>query len=365
MIGFILTMIGCNGKTDIPGALERINKHKEVRIATYPISPPFEFGKDSGVQGLDIDIGTEIGKAFGFPAKSIKAFQYEQLFEYLKSGEAEIVISAVAIDPKMGNEFSFSHPYYDSWDVLAIQRVKPEIKGLDDLSGKLVGVATGRPADTFLSSNNNISLKKYATLEDALGGLNRAEVDALVGDEPLLVYSSLNYPNTRVRQEAKLDSYQYAAVVRKKDQVILPKINETIDRLKASGEIDKLLETWMGDKRAKVKELISIDDNKLALQESPKKINVAINKSSGAWDPNRLDGFKLVLDGASGRYESTPILMAGNKGNCKFTTAVPPGDYTLNISILNLTAKVPVPRLEKTVLTMDVNIGRDVSILIR
>jgi ABC-type amino acid transport substrate-binding protein len=372
-IGFILTMMGCGErKKEIPRAAVSMNKYNVVRIATYPIAAPFEFGKETGVQGFDVDIGAEIGKTLRFEVKWVKAFKYDQLFDYLRNGDAEIAISSVPIDPKMTNEFSFSHPYYDSWDIIAIQRGRLDIKGLDDLSDKNVGVAVGRPGDALMSSRKSLSLKKYATLDDALGGLNRAEIHAVVGDEPFLNYgSATSFTNTRTRQD-RLNKYQYAVVVRKTEPELLAKINETIDRMKASGEIDKLFGAWMGNKRTIADELLKKDIQKAeedarraALEAAPKTIEVTINKTSGNWNPDRLDGFRLVLASASGKFESSPIIMNGNKGHCKFTTAIPPGEYTLTIDFLKMTAKVPVPRLAKTALTMDLNVGLDANILLR
>ncbi len=82
---------------------------------------------------------------------------------------------------------------------------------------------------------------------------------------------------------------------------------------------------------------------------------------------DRLDGFVLVLEGATGKYQSQPILTNGNRGNCKFTQPVPPGDYRLDMSILRMRTTVTVPDLPKSSLTMDMNIrqGRDIAITLK
>jgi ABC-type amino acid transport substrate-binding protein len=370
MIGFIFAMAGCTGcgekKREIPSAAESMKKYNAVRIATYAVSPPFEFGKDAGVQGFDVDIGNEIGKPLGYEVKWVKALAgYDQLFDYLRNGEVEMVLSAAAIDPRLAKEFSFSHPYYDSWDILAIQSGKLEIKGLENLAGKTVGVATGRPADALISSRKDIKEKKFANLDEALGALNRAEIDAVVGDEPFLTYSSItSFANTMTRRE-KINTYPYAVVVRNNEKELLGKVNETIDRMKASGEIDELFKKWIGDKRTIAEKKINDAVKFAELKASPKTIKVTINKTGGDWDPDNLDGFKLVLQSATQEYKSTGILMNGNKGHCEFTTSVPPGDYTLNVSRLRMSARVPIPPLPKTGLAMELNIGREASILIR
>ncbi len=367
LIGFMLIAIGCGKKEkEIPSAADSMKKHKKVTLITDARNAPFEFGAGTGVQGFDVDLGNEIAKALNYPANWVKVEGYDHLFELLRNGEAEMVISAMAIDPKKENEFAFSKPYYDSGDVIAHQRSVFDIKDLSSLSGKTVGVCTGRPGDTFLSTQKavpNISIKRYVTLDDALGALNRTELNAVVGDEIMISYSSFNsYPNTTTLPN-RVNKYQYAVVVRKGETELLKTIDDTIDRLKSSGDMQKMVDTWIGDIVKKSRERGAADKAEEERKKAPKTINVNIVKSGGDWKMDRLDGFVLVLNGPTGTYQSTPILTEGNRGNCKFTRPVPPGDYSLAISILRMTAKVPVPDLAKTSLAMDMNIsGRGISI---
>lgn len=366
MAGIMLAAAGCGDKKgDVPSAEESMLKNKAVRILTFAVNAPFEFGAGTGVQGFDVEIGNEIGKALGYDVKWIKVSGYERLFEVLKQGQAEVLISSIAIDPKKEQDFAFSQPYFESGDVIAHQRSEFGIKDLASLAGKKVGVAEGRPGDLFMASQKtaaNVSIKKYPTLDDALGALNRTEVDAVVGDEPFITYSSVkSYLSTNV-QPAFINKYRYAVAVRKDETELLKKINETLDRLKSSGELAKLEQTWIGSIRDEAAARAAEDKQEDENKRAAKTINVNIIKQSGAWNMDRLDGFKFVLEGASGKYESTPILTEGNRGNCKFVRPVPPGEYRLNISILKLVTTVPVPALAKTALTMDLNIGRETSI---
>ena len=72
---------------------------------------------------------------------------------------------------------------------------------------------------------------------------------------------------------------------------------------------------------------------------------------------DRLDGFVLVLEGPTAKYQSTPILTDGNKGNCRFTQPVPPGDYRLAMNIFKMVTKVTVPDLPKGALAMDMKVS--------
>jgi ABC-type amino acid transport substrate-binding protein len=362
MIGVLLALAGCGEKKkEIPTAAESMAKNKVVRIVTNAVNAPFEYGSGTGVQGLDVDLGNEIAKDLGIEAKWVKGTGgNEHLFELLKNGDAEIILSAIAEDPAKTNDFAFSTPYYESGDAIAHQRNKFDIKDLASLSGKKVGVTAERPGDAFMARQKtatNVTIKKFPTTDDALGALNRAEIDAVVGDEPLIIYSSFkSYPNTTTLP-VLINKYKYAAVVRKNETDLLAKINATIARLQSAGELKKFEETWFQNVRKEALGQREKDLEEERLKKAPKSISVTIQKISGAFSMDRLDGFVLVLDSPQGKYQSTPILTEGNKGNCRFTQPVPAGDYRLNMSIFKMVTTVTVPDLAKSSLVMDMRVS--------
>ncbi len=357
----MLALLGC-GQTEraIPSAAESMAKNKFVRIITDAVNAPFEYGEGIGVKGFDVDIGNEIAKDLGFEVKWVKVSGYGRLFEVLKNGEAELLISAIAIDPKLNAQFAFSRPYYSSGDAIAHRRDNFEIKDLASLSGKRVGVCTGRPGDSFMAAQKiatNFTVTRYPTLDDSLGALNRAEIDSVVGDQPILTYSGFkSFPNTTVLP-LLINEYQYAVVVRKNETELLKKVNATIDRLKSSGELDSMKTKWFQNVDEEARKQREKDQKEEALRKSPKNLTVTINKLSGAFNMDRLDGFVLVLQGSGGTFQSAPILTDGPKGNCRFPQPIPPGEYKLNMSILKLITTVTIPDLPKSSLAMTMNIS--------
>jgi ABC-type amino acid transport substrate-binding protein len=371
LIGLVVSLAACSGcgggkNSDVPSAEESMAKNKGVRIITSAVNAPFEFGSGTGVQGYSAEVGEEIAKTLNYPITWAKSKGYDHLFDVLKEGGGEMLISCAASDSKKEQFFDFSKPYYETGDVIAHQRSVFDIKDLASLAGKKVGVAEGRPGDLFMTTQKtaaNVTLKKYPTMDDALGALNRTEVDAVVGDEMLLAYSSVgSYQNTNVRPTL-INKYSYAVAVRKGETELLKKINAVIDRMKSAGDLAKLETKYtFSETREKAQQRASGDTKINELEKSAKTISVTIVKQSGAWPMDTLDGFEFVLEGASGRYVSTPILTEGNRGNCKFTKAVPPGDYRINISILRMVANVQVPALAKTSLSMTMNIAGSATI---
>jgi polar amino acid transport system substrate-binding protein len=366
----VLAMFGCGEPKEkpVPNAMETIERYNQVKIGTNAVHMPFEYGLDTGVQGYDIDIGNEIAKDLGVEVRWVKLTGYDHLFDVLKNGEVEMLISAIAVDSRHQEEFAFSQPYYESGDGIARRFDNNDIKDLTSLSGKTVGVGEGRPGDIFMENQQtatDVTVVKFTNLDDALGALNRQELDAVVGDEQIMSFSGAKSYSNVTTQPSDMNEYPYAVVVRKGDQELLASVNKTLDRLKQSGELEELQKKWFQDVLEQAQEAREEREREEALRRAPKRIDVRINKASGQFKMDRLDGFVLVLQGSGGTFRSTPILTEGNRGNCKFNTPVPPGDYKLDMmSIFKTTATVTVQEFPKTTLDMLINVSDREGILI-
>jgi ABC-type amino acid transport substrate-binding protein len=133
-----------------------------------------------------------------------------------------------------------------------------------------------------------VVIAKYSTVDDALGALNIGEIDAVVGDEPLITYSSVKSFHNTTTLPILINKYKYAAVVRKGKTELLAKINATIDRLKTAGELKRLDETWLGNVREAA---INLHQKDLELErlQYQKSIRASIPKTGGAVSMNRVN----------------------------------------------------------------------------
>ncbi len=367
VVGLVLAFIGCNnGAKLVPDAESTMKKSKQVRIATDPVSMPFSYGSGTGVQGLEIDIGNEIAKDLGFEVSWIKVSGYGHLFELLKKGEVELIISSCTIDGVRSGDFAFSDPYFESADTIARPKEKPEIKDLPSLSGKRIGVQTGRSSEGSLAEPKiatNFVISKFPTLDDALGALNRTEIDAVIGDEPILAYSIHKSFQNLETTGTSLNRLQYAVVVRKSDEKLLESINRTLQRLKGSGSLESLRDKWFQTVLEEVEKEREKNRQVQALKKSPKMITVQIVKAAGrALDMDSLDGFQLTLAGKNGSYKSSSIRTEGVRGRCSFAQPVPPGDYQLNMIIFQKPQTVTIPELPKSAITLLINVAKDTTI---
>jgi len=350
--------VQCGGEPPGPDAWASMQKNKMVRIATDPTNIPFEMGEGTDVQGYDVDLGNEIAKDLGQPSKWVK-IPFDRLFEILKNGEVEMVISTIAISEERKKEFAFSDPYFDTGNTIARRIDNTEIKSLASLAGKKVGVQEGRSGDRFMSTQTvaaNVSLVKFPTLDDALGALNRNEISAVVGYEPIITYSIYkSFSTNLIPTFEKLTQNQFAVVVRPKEAKLLVEINKTIARLKSAGSLEAWREKWFQSVMKDVKGQVEDLNKAEALKNSPKTLALNLVKASGSQVRlDRLDGFNATLIGANGSFTSTPIMTddAGVRGGCRFSSPIPPGDYKLTLSRIQMTADVTIAKTPVTALTL-------------
>jgi len=357
IIFLALGVVSCGGEKEGPDAATQMRKNKLVRIATDAVNLPFEFGSGTGVQGFDVDIGNEIGTDLGYEVKWVKV-PFERLFEILKNGEAEIVISAISITPERKKDFAFSEPYYDSGNTIAHRKDKMEIKNLASLSGRKVGVQSSSTGNKFFETQKtatNVTVVKFPTLDDALGALNRTEIDAVIGDEPILTYSIYkSFPNL-ITLGTRLTEEEYGVVVRKSEKELLAKVNDSLQRLKKSGELDALRKKWFQDVMEQARKEREEATRQQALKDSPKEVTFTFIKVSGTFNMERLDGFQLNLVGDQ-TFQSNPILTSGNRGSCKLN-GVPPGEYRLGMPIFKLNTSIKIPNLPSRTVAFDMNIS--------
>lgn len=363
-----LICMHCGDGTPKPDAWKSMTKNKFVRIATSPFTVPFEFAAGTKLEGYDIDLGEAIAKEIGQPTKWIRVTEsYEKMFEDLKLGSVELIISAVPITPEKQKEFAFSVPYFEGNNTIARRQDNEAIKDLASLAGKRVGVQTGRIADQFMANQKtaaNVTLSRYQTLEEALGYLNRQEIDAVVGDKQVMTYSiAKSYTTNLITTGVELEATRYAVVVRSEETKLLSIVNETINRLKAANQLQAMHETWFGKVLADAKKDLEKLEEIERLKNSPKFLSVAFIKQAGNTTVRlgRLDGFNATISGPGGTFTSTPISTdeAEVKGNCRFTAPLPPGEYTFTLSRLSMSHKITIAKEPKTALNATLTFTRD------
>ncbi|WP_197023840.1 transporter substrate-binding domain-containing protein [Microbulbifer sp. HZ11] len=120
-----------------------------------------------------------------------------------------------------------------------------QVNGLRDLPGKTVGVLSGSVAEEY-AQENGISTRAYESTEQTVSALRAGEIDAIVGDSPVLAYFAFQNPELGLRLVGKLfnpDKYAFAVP---KDSPLGRPLSVEIIAAHEQGTIMDLREEYFG-----------------------------------------------------------------------------------------------------------------------
>lgn len=170
--------------------------------ATYR---PFEFQAPSKeIVGFDIDLMKEIAKAAGFQVKFQNTL-WGVIFESVKNGDRDIIMSGITITPQRQQTVDFSLPYFAAHQLILTQR-NLRVKSINDLKGKKVAVVANSAGDIVCSKafgKASPNIKRFDNTPLALEELNAGGVDAAIGDVGVFAYYAQQNPGQALQHDAR------------------------------------------------------------------------------------------------------------------------------------------------------------------
>lgn len=223
---------------------------ESVTVATSPGYEPFEFEEDGELKGYDVDIWNEFEERTGIEVKWEYA-DFSGLLGLISSGKADAVSAQMSPTPEREESFCFSDPvnYYGSTVVVAEDN--EEIKSVDDLSGKTVGVGSGNAMQQSVEAmypDGDVKFEVYtsATLEAMLDDIAYGRIDAVLAQD-IQTYMAMK-ANENLKLKV-LDPFEYGTatiVFDKENTELRDAMNKFIEILREDGTLKELSEKWVG-----------------------------------------------------------------------------------------------------------------------
>ena len=252
LIFAVALLVGCGDKDD---SWPRIEREGVLRVGLDPTFPPFEVtvesadSADSGVAGLDVDLAHALAGELGLEAEFVY-FGYDGLYDALATEQVDVLISALVIVPGRMRDFAYSEPYFNAGEILVIP-AGSTIEEMADLDGKWLAVELGAQghveATQWAKRLPDLTVLPYASAEYALDAVSAGEADAaLVDGVSGRLYLKDHPGSALLRGGSPVTVEPYAMVVRIEDEVLLAKLDEALSSLTATGELESLIERWLG-----------------------------------------------------------------------------------------------------------------------
>jgi len=224
--------------------------------ATYKVASdttwaPFEWaGTDGTLYGFDLDVMRLVAILEGYDIQ-IVSYSWDIIFDDVGIGRVDIGASGATIRADRAEKVDFSAPYWTSNQAVMVKADSGLNIATALTAGRKIGAQIGTTGATWvqeqlIDQGVAVELREYTLYPLAVLDLVNGNVDAVVQDDPA--------SRASVAADARLaivgvieTGEQFGFFVAKGDpNGLLPKINDGVQQLKASGAWANLITAYMG-----------------------------------------------------------------------------------------------------------------------
>lgn len=203
--------------------------------------PPFAFYENSKISGFEIDLASKIAEIL---SKKVvfEDMQFSNITLAVSNNKVDAGIAAITSTKERELNFDFSNPYYKS-EMTLIFFADQAITNKEELNGKKVACQLGTTMEMWLKNNaKDCIIISMDTASQAIEALKAYHVDAVFLDGAQAVEYQKNNKGLQILPIAfSIDGYR---ILLKKNSPLKNDINNAIEKLEASGEIEKLQNKW-------------------------------------------------------------------------------------------------------------------------
>ena len=239
-------MMGAGASTASAQTVESIKSAGTVKIGMLVDFPPFGIMNTSNEpDGYDADVAKLLAKEFGVKVQIVPVTGPNRI-PYLQSNQVDLLVASLGITEERAKSVDFSQPYagisIGVFGAKATEVSKPE-----DLSGKTIGVARASTQDTGVTkiAPKDAKIQRFDDDASAVQALLSGQVQ-LIGVSNVVATQIEQAAPGRFDQKLQLSQQVQGIAVRKGSTELLTAVNAFIAKVKASGELGKIHEKWLG-----------------------------------------------------------------------------------------------------------------------
>lgn len=192
--------------------------------------------------GFELDVMEALALSLGLTAQLVD-IPWDQLVPSLLRGDCDIAFNGLEITPEREQTITFTNPYYVFSEQITIRKGGPRLKNLDDLRGRRVGTLSASLAHTMMSRHGRIEIVPYPGPVEPYKDLQIGRLDAVLLDVPIAAFYAAGNPQLENLPSLIGEGF-YAGGVRRDSPVLLGKVNNSLNHLWASNEMEKIYVKW-------------------------------------------------------------------------------------------------------------------------
>lgn len=227
-------------------AVSAVAANTEVKVGMSGRYFPFTFVQQDKLQGFEVDIWNEIAKRNNYSVKFVTA-NFSGLFGLLETGRIDTISNQITITPERSAKYLFSEPYVIDGAQLVVKKGNTEIKGLDDLAGKTVGVNLGSNYEQLLrnlDTEGTIKIKTYDTGIEHDVALGRTDAFVMDRLSTMQLIKKANLPLEPVGEPFERIENAWPFVNNEKGAQLRDEVNGALEAMRADGTLETIAVKW-------------------------------------------------------------------------------------------------------------------------
>ena len=236
-------------------SLQKVLDDKKLVLGLDASFPPMGFTDENNeIIGFDIDVAQEVCDRMGIELVKTP-INWDTKEEDLNVGKIDCIWNGMSINPARAEAMNLSEPYMKN-EMIFVVPADSDIKSMDDLAGKTIGVQTGSTAQEILEAADLYADITESPLEDNVTALNQMELgfsDAVFLDSVVANYLITSHNKDYVILDGNLEAEEYAIGFRKNDQALRDEVQKQLSEMKADGKLGEISEKWFGSDITTVK----------------------------------------------------------------------------------------------------------------
>jgi len=256
-IGGVALAVGLSGiaLTSTAATIEEIKARGYMSVATEDDYAPFEFVANGVQTGFDNEVLALVKKKLGFDVRQ-QVMPWAGILPGVTTGKYDMAMTAVLVTEERKKTFDFASPTCESINHF-VTKVGSKITKSEDLLGKTVGAETGSAMlSTLKTFDEELKARhggkgigkivEYQGYPEAYQDVALGRLDAVINTEISLNSLLKTKPGT-FAIGASIGKPTYIAwAIKKGNTGLLKAVDAALLDLRASGELYKLQEKWLG-----------------------------------------------------------------------------------------------------------------------
>ena len=236
-------------------SLQKVLDAKKLVLGLDASFPPMGFTDESNeIVGFDIDVAQEVCDRLGIELVK-QPINWDTKEEDLNLGKIDCIWNGMSINAARAEAMNLSEPYMKN-EMIFVVPGDSDVKSMNDLSGKTVGVQNGSTAQEILEASDLYANITVTPLDDNVTLLNNMELgfsDAVFLDSVVAYYFIASNNKDFFVLPGNLEDEEYAIGFRKADQTLRDKVQATLSEMKADGKLAEISTKWFGSDVTTVK----------------------------------------------------------------------------------------------------------------